>query len=175
MVRMKKFDVVRVLFFTLIFGYDIQAQGNELRIGDMAPEIILPTLKGEKTALSTLRGNLVLIDFWATWCAPCVEEQPELKKLYTKYNHLKASRVNFEIFGVSLDNKKEAWEKTIRKFTMNWTQVSDLKYWTSPVAQTYHIEALPYNVLVDEKGIIIALNLHGKELESFIDSYLKKE
>ena len=172
---MKKFNKVYVLFFILVFGYDIQAQENELRTGDMAPEITLPTPKGEKKALSSLRGNLVLVDFWATWCAPCVEEQPELKKLYTKYNNLKGSRKNLEILGVSLDNKKEAWEKAIRKFNINWTQVSDLKYWTSPVAQIYHIEALPYNVLVNEKGIIIALNLHGKELESFIDSYMQKE
>ncbi|WP_221393807.1 TlpA disulfide reductase family protein [Dyadobacter sp. NIV53] len=172
---MKKIKTVFLLLTILIFGSKIQAQETRIRTGEMAPEIELPNIKGEKTALSSLRGNLVLIDFWATWCAPCVEEQPELKKLYTKYNHLKSGGIGLEIFGVSLDNKKEAWEKSIRKFNMAWVQVSDLKYWTSPVAQTYHIEALPYNVLVDEKGFIIALNLHGKELEGFIDSYLKKE
>ena len=172
---MKKLSTIYFLLFTLIIGNDLNAQGNQIQIGSLAPEIALPTPKGDKVMLSSMRGNLVLVDFWATWCAPCVEEQPELKKLYSKYNHANIKGKKLEILGVSLDNKKEAWEKTIRKFNIKWTQVSDLKFWTSPVAKTYDIQALPYNLLVDEKGYIVALNLHGKELESFIDSYLQKK
>lgn len=172
---MKKLSTVFFLLLILFIGDDLNAQGNEIRIGSLAPEIILPTPKGDQFVLSSLRGNLVLIDFWATWCAPCVEEQPELKKLYSKYNNPDSDGKKLEILGVSLDNKKEAWEKTIKKFNIKWTQVSDLKFWTSPVAKTYDIQALPYNLLLDEKGYVIALNLHGKELESFIESYLQRK
>lgn len=116
----------------------------------------------------------MLIDFWATWCAPCVKEQPELKALYEKYaNSVKNGK--FEILGVSLDKSKENWQKTIERFKIDWLQVSDLKFWKSPVAKDYGIEGLPFNVLIDEQGKIIAINLHGKELEELVHKYLNVE
>jgi len=159
--------------FCLVLGYQVSAQDPGIRVGSMAPAILLPTPKGDTVALSSIHAKLVLIDFWASWCAPCVQEQPELKNLYAKYGALNLSEKTFEIFGVSLDSKKQAWQKAIKKYHIPWTQVSDLKFWMSPVAKAYHIEELPFNVLLDSKGIIVAVNLHGIQLEEFIKKYLK--
>jgi peroxiredoxin len=164
-----------ITFAILIGCSSVSAQLIEIKEGNVAPEIRLPNLKGDTIALSSLRGNLVLIDFWASWCAPCVEEQPELKQLYSKYAHFNGKGKGLRIFGVSLDSKKEAWNKAVRKYNIPWIQVSDLKFWTSPVARDYQIEALPFNVILDEKGVIIAVNLHGIALHDFIDSYLKRK
>lgn len=164
----------RTLFFLLatFFASPIFAQSNILKIGQPAPEISLPTPNGNTVTLSSLKGKLVLIDFWATWCAPCVKEQPELKALYDRHiNHVKAGK--FEILGVSLDKSKENWQKSINHFKIDWLQVSDLMYWKSKVAKDYAIEGLPFNVVVNEQGNITAINLHGKELEDFIGNYLR--
>src|SRR5690606_41578284 len=105
-----------------------------------------------------------------TWCARCVKEQPELHVLYESYNgNTMGSR--FEIFGVSLDKSRDNWIKAIERFDIDWIQVSDLLFWKSPVAKTYNIGELPYNVLVDEQGNIVAINLHGEELKRFIATY----
>lgn len=155
---------IMVVNSTLIFS-----QSSSLKIGDMAPEIKLPSPAGDTIALSSLRGKVVLIDFWATWCSPCVKEQPELVELYKKYNDADFKSGNgFEIYAVSLDNKKEQWEKIINKFGIEWTQVSDLKFWLSPVAKTYELQEIPANFLVDGNGKIIAKDLHGEELEQFL-------
>ena len=169
---MKKRSIVTLLLAVFLIGNAALAQDREMKVGDVAPEISLPTPKGDTARLSSMRGSLVLIDFWASWCAPCVGEQPELKKLYAKYSKPNGK---FQIFGVSLDSKKEGWQKIIKRYHIPWTQVSDLKFWTSPVAQAYHIDALPFNVLIDEKGYVVAVNLHGNELENFIREYLKKD
>src|SRR5690606_2270865 len=137
----------------------IYAQNEVLKIGQTAPEISLPTLNGNTVTLSSLKGKLVLIDFWATWCAPCVKEQPELKAIYDKHSD-KVKAGEFEILGVSLDKSKENWQKNIDRFKINWLQVSDLMFWRSPVAKDYAIEGLPFNVIIDEQGKIIAINLH---------------
>lgn len=155
------------LFISALF-----AQTPKLKIGQPAPAISLPAPNGKTITLASFKGKLVLIDFWATWCAPCMEEQPELKALYEKHNaQVKAGK--FEIFGVSLDKNKENWEKTIKRFNIPWPQASDLLYWKSAVAKDYALEGLPFNVLVNERGNIVALNLHGNALEVFVNNYLK--
>ncbi|MCF0051852.1 TlpA family protein disulfide reductase [Dyadobacter sp. LJ53] len=163
-----------VLVFGLLGCLNAAAQGNVIKIGGKAPEIVLPSLMGDSIALSSQKGKVVLVDFWASWCAPCVEEQPELKKLYNQFKKSGNAEKKFEIFGVSLDSKKPAWEKTVRKYKIKWIQVSDLKFWTSPVAKTYEIEALPFNVLLDKSGTIVGVNLHGKELENAVTAELAK-
>jgi len=161
----------------LLFGVvaSVNAQQTGLETGNIAPEIKLPTPKGDTIALSSLRGKMVLIDFWGTWCAPCVEEQPELAKLYLKFGHSNFTNgKGFEIYGVSLDSKKPNWESGIASQKINWIQVSDLKFWRSPVAKIYAIQALPFNVLIDGKGVILAKNLHGSDLEKEIAKFLIK-
>ncbi|MGV3761898.1 TlpA family protein disulfide reductase [Parapedobacter sp.] len=155
--------VVALITMSSLFG-----QEGALKVGQQAPHISLPTPDGDTISLSSLKGKLVLVDFWATWCAPCVKEQPELKALYEKYN----GPNRFEIFGVSLDKRKDNWVNAIERFDIDWIQVSDLMFWKSPVARDYAIEELPFNVLIDERGTIIAINLHGEALDDFIASYL---
>jgi thiol-disulfide isomerase/thioredoxin len=168
---MKKLLLIITLFcINIPFLY---SQTVGLDIGNTAPDIRLPNSTGVSVPLSSFKGKVVLIDFWASWCAPCVKEQPELAELYKQY---KGSVFNkgkgFEIYGVSLDNKKAEWESSIKKMNLNWIQVSDLKFWTSPVAKTYNIQALPFNVLIDDKGIILAKNLHGDALKQFLKTLL---
>jgi len=162
-----------LLAFLIMSGSTVltlSAQTTGLEPGNKAPEIKLPTLKGDTIGLSSLKGKLVLIDFWGTWCSPCVEEQSELAKLYAKYKQLDYTNgKGFEIYGVSLDSKKTNWENFVTKNKINWIQVSDLKFWRSPVAKTYNIQGLPFNVLIDGRGIIVAKNVHGADLEKEIE------
>jgi len=158
----------------LIVG-TISAQSTGLEPGNKSPEIKLPNSKGDTVSLSSLKGKLVLIDFWGTWCAPCVAEQAELAKLYNKYKLSNFTNgKGFEIYGVSLDAKKSNWENFINTNKISWIQVSDLKFWRSPVAKTYNIQALPFNILMDGNGIILAKNLHGIDLEKGIARFLHK-
>jgi peroxiredoxin len=131
-----------------------------LAIGEEAPEIALPNPDGEVVKLSSLRGNYVLVDFWAKWCRPCRAENPNVVKAYNKYN-----KKGFEVFGVSLDRNKEDWVKAIEEDGLYWTQVSDLKFWQSEAAKTYNITGIPFALLLDKEGKIIAKNLRGQQLD----------
>jgi thiol-disulfide isomerase/thioredoxin len=132
-----------------------------LKAGDEAPEISLPTADGKIVTLSSTRGNIVLLDFWASWCNPCRKENPNLVKAFNQY-HSKG----FKIFQVSLDKTKEEWLKGIGEDNLNqWIHVSDLKYWNSAVVPLYKIETIPFNMLLDNQGKIIATNLRGEDLQ----------
>ena len=132
-----------------------------LKAGDEAPEISLPNADGKIVTLSSTRGNIVLLDFWASWCNPCRKENPNLVKAFNQY-HSKG----FKIFQVSLDKTKEEWLKGIGEDNLNqWIHVSDLKYWNSAVVPLYKIETIPFNMLLDNQGKIIATNLRGEDLQ----------
>jgi thiol-disulfide isomerase/thioredoxin len=129
--------------------------------GAVAPEISLPSPDGKVISLSSTRGTIVLLDFWASWCGPCRRENPNLVKAYNKY-HGKG----FAIFQVSLDKTREDWVKGIQDDQLNqWIHVSDLKYWNSMVVPLYKIESIPFNLLLDKDGKVLASNLRGAELE----------
>jgi len=134
---------------------------SALTIGSQAPEISLPNPDGEMISLSSLRGNYVLIDFWAAWCRPCRAENPNVVRVYNEY-----SDENFEILGVSLDKTKTAWTRAIAQDGLPWLHVSDLKFWRSEAAQTYQVNAIPATYLIDPDGKIIAKNLRGASLEA---------
>ncbi len=126
-------------------------------IGDTAPDISLPSPEGKTISLSSLKGNYVLLDFWAAWCRPCRGESATLVKNYNKYKSK-----GFTIFQVSLDQTKEAWVKAIKDDNLGaWNHVSDLKYWSSAPAQVYGVRSIPANFLLDPEGKVIATNLRG--------------
>lgn len=154
--------------FLCCFITSTKAQVIGLDVGDIAPEIDLPDAKGEKIALSSLRGTLVLVDFWASWCGPCTKEQPLLLKLHTAYPD------KLSIYGVSMDTKKPLWTGAIAKGKLPWTNVSDLKYWQSPAVADYRLQSVPLNFLLDKNGIILAKNIHGKALEDKIKELVEK-
>lgn len=128
--------------------------------GTKAPDIVLPDPDGNMTALSDLRGNYVLIDFWASWCKPCRLENPNVVKMYNKY-----SKDNFEIFGVSLDRDRAKWLQAIEADKLTWPHVSDLKFWNSAAAQLYNVQAIPFTVLIDPEGNVIDTKLRSRALE----------
>ncbi len=143
---------------------DFDAEIEKLRklaIGSVAPDIVLPDPEGNIVKLSSLRGSFVLIDFWAAWCRPCRIENPNVVRLYQKYHDK-----GFDVFGVSLDRKKEDWVGAIEADGLVWTHVSDLKYFNSEAAMEYGVNAIPATYLIDDKGIIIGKNLRGEALES---------
>lgn len=130
-----------------------------VNIGGIAPDIVQQTPEGKTLKLSSLRGKYVLLDFWASWCGPCLAELPNVKAIYEKY-HSKG----LEIFGVSLDSKKDAWVNMIAKKGMPWHHVSSLKGWSCPVAKRYNVTGIPRMYILDPEGRIIAQDLRGEKL-----------
>ncbi len=151
-----------ILFMVCVFN--VQSQ---LRPGQMAPEISLPNAKDSMVNLSSFKGKVVLVDFWASWCGPCRASNPDVLKLYKKYK-----AAGFEVFAVSIDSKKMPWLKAIRQDKLTYTQVNDNGGWYSKVAERYFVDEIPTSFLLDKTGKIVDINSDGKQLDNLIKNLL---
>jgi peroxiredoxin len=128
-------------------------------VGVVAPDFTMNDPDGKPIQLSSLRGKVVMIDFWASWCAPCRQENPNVVKLYNQYHDK-----GFEILGVSLDRGKDEWIQAIKDDQLTWLHVSDLQFWQNAVARQYGVNSIPQTYLLDKEGKIIAKGLRSEQL-----------
>ena len=173
MIQSKSFDEVEAAYAKLTDRVKQSNPGMELKtaidelasvsVGGTAPDIKLMTPDSTELSLYSLRGHYVLLDFWASWCGPCLREVPNVKAIYEKYHDK-----GFEIFGVSLDETVGPWKAAIKKNDMNWHHVSSLKGWNCPAAKRYNVTGIPRMYIIDPEGKIIAQDLRGEELAKFV-------
>jgi len=164
------FKKIIPLFILLFFAVHSNAQREIANIADSRLQIKLPTAKGDSITLASLKGKVILLDFWASWCGPCRSSNKKLVKLYEKYKSQ-----GFEIFGVSLDEQKKDWEKAIAKDKISWLQVNDPRgSWNAKTAADWNISVLPTSFLINKKGDVVAIDLEGKELEKRIIDLLQE-
>jgi thiol-disulfide isomerase/thioredoxin len=137
-------------------------------LNQLAPDLTMQSLSGAPLSISSFKGKYVLVDFWASWCGPCRQENPNVLAAYNRYKDK-----NFTVLGVSLDKDKEAWKEAVAKDNLKWSHMSDLKQWESQAVQAYQFDAIPFNVLLDPEGKIIASGLRGEELGIKLGEILK--
>jgi peroxiredoxin len=137
-------------------------------LGKKLPALSQATPSGDLLSISDVKGQVVLVDFWASWCRPCRAQNPELVALYKEFHGR-----GFEIVGVSFDDNKEAWTEAIAKDGLTWPQMSDLGGWNNAAADLYSIRAIPQNVVIDSKGIIVLRNASTADLRDYLAKNLR--
>ena len=157
-----------LMIMTAAAGINVNAQPKKPRIGTIVPEIALPDTAGSVRRLSKLRGKVVLIDFWASWCGPCRRSNPGLVKMYDEYQ----SR-DFEIYGISLDESTTAWKHAINADKINWIQVNDSGNPNQNSTAAWQIMYIPTSFLLNKEGKIVALNPSVRQLRSYLKKHLK--
>jgi len=161
---------MKKIFFVLILLSSVLVISAQVKKGTPAPEISLPDISGQTVSLSSLKGTVVLIDFWASWCGPCRKNNPNLLALYEKFKDK-----GFEILGVSVDKSNTDWKSAIAKDGLTWKQLIDNAGWNSQATIDYGVEAIPASFLVDRKGTVRGVNLEGRELDGMVKKLLKDD
>ena len=161
---------MKKIFFVLILLSSYLVISAQVKKGTPAPEISLPDISGQTVSLSSMKGTVVLIDFWASWCGPCRKNNPNLLALYEKFKDK-----GFEILGVSVDKSNIDWKNAIAKDGLTWKQLIDNAGWNSQATIDYGVEAIPASFLIDKKGLVRGVNLEGRELDGMVKKLLKDD
>ncbi|MGG9964504.1 TlpA family protein disulfide reductase [Ferruginibacter sp. SUN106] len=159
---------MKKVFFVVIVSIAAISVKAQIKVGAPVPEISLPNVKDSMVSLSSFKGKVVLIDFWASWCGPCRESNPGVVKLYNKYKDK-----GFEVFSISIDNKKNDWIKAIKHDKIKYTQVNDNGGWNGKVPAAFGVEMIPTSFLLDKNGNVVAIDAEGKKLDKLVSELLQ--